>query len=221
MADRGAPVRTELKRDHFGSITLERDAHGARIVRDADAASVGLRWLARLVARREARALALLAGVPGVPALLRFDGRRVERGYIDGAAMDAARPRDRAYFRAAHRLLRTLRARGVSHNDLAKEANWLVTSAGEPAVVDLQLAHVHRDPRGTWFRLLAREDLRHLLKHKRTYCPEYLTPTERRLLARRSWPSRLWRATGKRVYIVVARRLLGWEDNEARGRRHL
>ena len=46
-------------------------------------------------------------------------------------------------------------------------------------------------------RLLAREDLRHLLKHKRTYCPQALTPTERRVLQRRSWVRQAWFATGK------------------------
>jgi hypothetical protein len=42
---------------------------------------------------------------------------------------------------------------------------------------------------------------------------------ERRLLARRSWIARTWQATGKRVYIFIARRILRWEDNEGRGRK--
>ena len=46
-------------------------------------------------------------------------------------------------------------------------------------------------------RLLAREDLRHLLKHKRTYCPQALTPVERRVLKRHSWLREAWFATGK------------------------
>jgi hypothetical protein len=94
-----------------------------------------------------------------------------------------------------------------------------VRDDGAPAVVDFQLAWHSRRPRAPLFRLLARENLRHLLKHKRTYCPDHLTPVERRVLARRSWISRAWRASGKRLYILVARRLLGWEDNEGRGKR--
>jgi len=39
------------------------------------------------------------------------------------------------------------------------------------------------------------------------------------VLARRGWIGRCWQLTGKRVYILVARRILQWEDNEARGRR--
>jgi RIO-like serine/threonine protein kinase len=208
-----------LKRDHLGAISRIRRADGHAIERDTAAASFGLRWLARRAAAREARALRRLDGVDGVPQLLEFDGRRLQRTYVDGSTMNEARPRDRAYFRAAWHLLRAMRARGVVHNDLAKEANWLVRSDGRPAVVDFQLAWVARRPTAPLFRLLARENLRHLLKHKRTYCPQYLTPVERRILARRSWITRTWHATGKRLYILIARRLLNWEDNEGRGRK--
>jgi RIO-like serine/threonine protein kinase len=209
-----------LKRDHLGAIAVVAGDDGRpAIERDTGAASFGLRWLARRAAAREARALRALAGIDGVPALLSFDGRRLRRSLLRGAVMNEARPRDPTWFRRAHRLLRAMRARGVLHNDLAKEANWLVREDGAPAVVDFQLAWVSRKPRGRLFRLLARENLRHLLKHKRTYCSDALTPVERRVLARRSWISRAWRASGKRLYIFVARRILGWEDNEGRGRR--
>lgn len=207
-----------IKHDHFGSISRVREAGGDRIRRDTGNASPGLRLLARLAAAREARALGALRGLAGVPALLSWDGRRLDRGWIEGAPMQDARPRDPAYFRAARRLVHAMHARGVAHNDLAKEANWLVTPQGQPAVVDFQIARVGA-PRAPLMRLLMREDLRHLLKHKRSYCPERLTPVERRLLARRSWIARAWQATGKRVYILVARRILNWEDNEGRGRR--
>jgi hypothetical protein len=79
--------------------------------------------------------------------------------------------------------------------------------------VDFQLAMVSVR-RGRLFRALAREDLRHLLKHKRTYCPERQTARERRILATPALHSRIWMATGKPVYRFVTRRLLGWEDRE-------
>lgn len=209
-----------LKRDHLGAIAVVAEDDGRLVIeRDTGAASFGLRWLARRAAAREARALRALSGIDGVPALLSFDGRRLRRSLLRGAVMNEARPRDPVFFRRAHRLLRAMRDRGVLHNDLAKEANWLVRDDGAPAVVDFQLAWVSRRPRGRLFRLLARENLRHLLKHKRTYCPDALSPVERRVLARRSWISRAWRASGKRLYILVARRILGWEDNEGRGKR--
>lgn len=213
------PVDVErIKHDHFGSISRVRDAAGDRTRRDTGDASFGLRLLARWAAAREARALAALRGIAGVPALLSWDGRRLDRSWVEGQAMQDARPRDPAYFRAARHLVRAIHARGVAHNDLAKEANWLVTPQGLPVVVDFQIARLGR-PRARLMRLLMREDLRHLLKHKRTYCAERLTPVERRVLARRSWIARAWHATGKRVYIFIARRILRWEDNEGRGRK--
>ncbi len=93
--------------------------------------------------------------------------------------MQLARPQDPAYFRAARALLARLHRRGIAHNDLAKEPNWLVTPDGRPALVDFQLALV-APRRGRLFRILGREDIRHLLKHKRSYCPERLTARERR-----------------------------------------
>ena len=159
----------------------------------------------------------IVDGLAATPQLLRWDGRVLDRSYLDGAAMYQRPPRgDRAYFHDARRLLQQLHARGIAHNDLAKEANWLVLTDGKPAIIDFQLA-TRGDPRSRWMRLLAREDLRHLLKHKRMYCPQALTPVERRLLKRHSWLRDAWFATGKPVYRFVTRRLLHWEDNEGQG----
>lgn len=153
-----------------------------------------------------------------VPQLLAWDGRHLDRSFMAGDAMYQRPPRgDLAWFRAARRLLQQLHRNGVAHNDLAKEANWLVTEDGRPALIDFQLA-VIGNPRSRWMRLLAREDLRHLLKHKRMYCRESLTPVERRVLKRTSWVRELWFATGKPVYRFVTRRILHWEDNEGRDR---
>lgn len=205
-----------LKQDAFGAIQLcERDG-GCWIRRDLSAVRWWLLPFAIRAAAREARALRRLSSIDGVPKLLGAERLFLERSHIEGAPMQEAQPRDPAYFRQAHRLLRALRAHGVVHNDLAKEPNWLVRDDGTPAIVDFQIAGIGL-PRARWFRLLAREDLRHLLKHKRTYCPQALTPVEKRLLAHSSWLSRGWRASGKRVYNWFTRRVMRWQDNEGRG----
>lgn len=218
MATLKAPEAQALKADSFGRIDLLRDADGVPFVRrDLRHVPWWLRLPAWWLARREARALRRIAGMADVPQLLRWDGRVLDRSYLDGAALYQRPPRgDAAWFRAAHRLLRQLHRRGIAHNDLAKEANWLVLADGRPALVDFQLA-VHGPPRARWLRLLAREDLRHLLKHKRTYCPQALTQVERRLLRRHSWVRSAWFATGKPVYRFLTRRVLHWEDNEGQG----
>ena len=208
-----------MKADTFGRILLMQGADGPFVRRDLLAGPGWLRWLARALARREARALEALEGMPAMPRLLGFDGTYLDRSFMPGAAMFQQPPHgDLAYFRAARRLLQQLHRRGIVHNDLAKEANWLVQVDGSPGLIDFQLAMVGK-PRSRWMRLLAREDLRHLLKHKRTYCPQAITPVERRLLKRRSWVRQLWFASGKPVYRFITRKILHWRDNEGRGPR--
>ena len=207
-----------LKSDLFGTVWRDQERGRQFVLRDTSAARWWLAWLARRLCRREARALARLDGLPGTPRLLADDARGLRREWIEGRPMQVARPRNADFYRAARRLVAALHRRGVAHNDLAKETNWLVTPTGQPAIVDFQLALVSRR-RGRLFRSLAREDLRHLLKHKRTYCPERLTARERRILARPALVSRLWMATGKPVYTFITRRLLGWADREGAGDR--
>ncbi len=211
----------QLKQDLFGRVLLHDDpAHGEVVVRELVESRLWLRWLARHLARREVRALRRLDGLPRVPRILAADRRRTLRSWIEGEPMQVARPTDPAYFREALRLLRQLHARGVVHNDLAKEPNWLVTPAGEPALVDFQLA-LCRDRSTRLFRILAHDDLRHLLKHKRTYLPQRLTARQKRVLATPSIVTRVWMATGKRLYRFITRRVLRWSDREGAGDRQL
>lgn len=207
-----------LKSDLFGAVWLAQEPGRRLVIRDASCARWWLAPVARWLCRREARALAALDGMPGVPRLLAADRQGLRREWIDGRPMQVARPQNDEYFRAARRLVCAMHRRGVAHGDLAKEPNWLVTPTGAPALVDFQLARVS-PRRGRMFRLLAREDLRHLLKHKRSYRPARLTARERSILARPAWTSRLWRASGKPVYRFVTRRLLGWADREGAGDR--
>ena len=202
-----------LKKDLFGEVRYELAADGPRVVRDASTARPWLRWLARRLLRREARVLAALRGIDGVPVVVATAGNRLERSYLQGEPMHKARPTDPVYFKHAFRLLRELHAADVIHNDLAKEPNLLVTPEGLPAFIDYQLAW-YSPGRGRLFRALGHDDIRHLLKHKRTYCPSYLTEREKKILSSPSAPSRYWMQIVKPPYLFVTRRLLGWADRE-------
>jgi len=208
---------TLLKQDVFGTITRA----GSTVIRDARAARMWARLLALHLMMREHRALTRLAlgnGIEGIPRVLDCKPGQLTRSWIEGSPMQLAKPRDAAYFRAAAKLLRRLHAANVIHNDLAKETNWLVTPDGRPALVDFQLA-MTLTKRGALARALGHDDLRHLLKHKRTYLPDRLTVREKRILETRSLPSRIWMASGKQVYLFVTRQLLNWRDREGAGDR--
>ena len=208
-----------LKRDLFGEIRLTAVGEEAVVVRNIRCAPWWTRWIARRLLLREARALAALDGIDGVPALLKQQRDELRRSYIAGQPLHVARPRDASYFAAATGLLRRLHRAGVCHNDLAKEPNLLVRDSGTPGIIDFQLAWYSRR-RSRLFRIAAYEDIRHLLKHKRSYRPDLLTARERRILANPSPASRLFRGTVKPAYLFVTRRLLGWADREGAGDRN-
>lgn len=202
-----------LKKDLFGEVWRESVPSGPVIRRDTRAARWWIRWLANALMRREAAALLALDGLNGVPEILAAGKHELTRSYIDGVPMHIGKPTDKAYFTSAACLLRKMHRRGVAHNDLAKEPNLLLREDGSAAFIDFQLAW-HSPRRGRAFRVAAREDIRHLLKHKRTYRPDDLTQREKNILAKPTWLSRAYMATVKPVYLFVTRRLLGWSDRE-------
>jgi hypothetical protein len=210
-----------LKRDAFSTVERGRfrtdNGEVDAVLRRLDQVPWWSRGLAYMLFRREQRALAIAGGLGIAPPLL-FCGRRVlVRGWIDGVPLHIAKPHgDTAYFHSAKAALRTLHHAGISHNDLAKEQNWLY-SGGRAYLTDFQLAARFRR-RSSLFRIARYEDLRHLLKHKRRYAPDALTAAERRVLARKSFITRAWMATGKKVYYAITRGL-DVTDREGRGLR--
>ena len=212
-----------LKRDIFSTIErgvyLTEGGEAAAVMRRIDQVPWWSYPLARLLFARERNALAAARPLAVAPPLL-FAGRQVlVRGWIDGVALHIAKPYgDRAYFRSAKSALRALHRARICHNDLAKEQNWLRTPDGRAIITDFQLAVRFR--RRHWlYRVAAYEDIRHLLKHKRRYAPDALTASERRILARKSLLTRIWMATGKRIYYAVTRGLFRFVDREGSGAR--
>lgn len=222
IADRWQTTHV-LKRDVFSTVLRGRfsTAVGSMdaVARHLDEIPFWSRPLARFLLSREKRALEYLAKDGISPRLLLSGESLLVRSWIDGLPLNVAKPYDDvAYFRSAKLALRKLHRRGVCHNDLAKSQNWMQGRDGHAYLIDFQLA-VCFARRGRWFRIAAYEDLRHLLKHKRRYAESSLTASERRILARKSIPTRIWMATGKRVYIWVTRGVFRFADSEGSGLR--
>ena len=207
---------TVHKRDVFSETIsghLAEDPSRKVVLRKLDGVPWWARPVAMYLARREVRGLRAVAGIEGVPELLRVDREGLLRSWSEGTPLQLARPAEAAYYRDAKRLLCQMRRRGVTHNDIAKPQNWLRAPDGRAAVIDFQLASVHRR-RGKLYRVMAREDLRHLLKQKRRYAPGLLTPSEIRMLERKALPTWVWMATAKPLYNFVTRKLMNWSDGE-------
>jgi hypothetical protein len=212
-----------LKRDVFSTVERGRfrDEAGEvdAVLRRLDQVPVWSYPLARHLFARERRALALARDLDVGPKLLWAGRQALVRGFIDGVALHLAKPHgDLAYFRSAKLALRKLHRAGICHNDLAKEQNWLRGSDGRAYLTDFQLAACFKT-RSRLFRIAAYEDLRHLLKHKRSYAASALTPMERKILARKSFVASIWLMTGKKVYKAITRGLFNFTDREGGGRR--
>jgi len=208
-------VFSSVERGRFGKPGEEIDA----VLRRIDRVPWWSYPLARHLFNRERRALALARDLDVGPKLLWAGRQALVRGFIDGVALHLAKPvGDVAYFRSAKQALHRLHRAGICHNDLAKEQNWLVGRDGRAYLTDFQLAACFRK-RDRLFRIAAYEDLRHLLKHKRSYAPSALTPREQKILARKSLLAYLWLATGKKVYRAITRGVFNFTDREGGGRR--
>src|SRR6201999_2264554 len=212
-----------LKRDVFSAVERGRfrtpDGEVDAVLRRIDQVPWWSYVIARHLFSRERHALAVVRDLNVGPELLWAGKQALVRGFIDGVAMHLAKPAgNAAYFRSAKQTLRRLHRAGICHNDLAKEQNWLIGKDGRAYVTDFQLAACFRK-RGRLFRIGAYEDLRHLLKLKRSYVPSALTPQERKILARKSIFASVWLATGKKVYRAITRGLFNFTDREGGGRR--
>src|SRR5256885_9008533 len=212
-----------LNRDVFSTVERGRFRDDAgevdAVLRRLDQVPLWSYPLARHLFARERRALALARDLDVGPRLLWAGRSALVRGFIDGVALHLAKPHgDLAYFHSAKLALRKLHRAGICHNDLAKEQNWLRGSDGHAYVTDFQLAACFKT-RSRLFRIAAYEDLRHLLKHKRSYAPQALTSMERKILARKSFVASIWLKTGKKVYQAITRGLFNFTDREGGGRR--
>jgi hypothetical protein len=212
-----------LKRDVFSTVERGRFRNQGGEVDAVLRRLDQVPWWSYVVAQhlftRERRALTLARDLHVGPELLWAGEQALVRGFIDGVALHLAKPfNDRSYFYSAKLALRKLHRMGVCHNDLAKEQNWLRGTDGLAYVTDFQLAVCFKS-RSRLFRIAAYEDLRHLLKHKRSYAPELLTPKEKQILAKKSLFARIWLMTGKKVYRGITRGIFNFTDREGGGRR--
>lgn len=202
------------KRDVLGRVELVRREGALAVRRVAAGGRVPFsRLLAQTLLRREARALRALEGVPGVARVLAqaADGGALLRSYLPGTPLCLARELPRDFFERLEELVRALHERGVCHNDLHKEGNVLVGEDGYPNLVDFQLASVHVR-RGRAFHVRAREDLRHVWKHRSHYLRGLGEPDPLAHAPRRSFLAEGWRRLGKPLYRRIVR--LPWLERE-------
>lgn len=158
-------------------------------------------WLiGPLLIRREAQALERLAGLPGIPALIRrIDSRGVLMEYVPAEPWPRMQPPAESFDRL-HELLASMHARGVAHCDLRAPSNILVDKTGQPYIVDF-VARVMRGagwnhPWAWVFAKFCQADRNALAKLKVRNAPHLATEQERLMAEHRGFWVRFIRGTG-------------------------
>jgi RIO-like serine/threonine protein kinase len=181
-------------------VWIARVADGRRVVvKDFANKRFLVRWWGRLQNRREARFLALLDDVEGVPKLVGHpDPDAIVIEYLDGTELYLyeGHPDGARFYEGLERIAEAARRRGVFHNDLRGRENVLVVDGfTRIAVVDWAAA-LRLDPDSRLVAplraLLRVVDRSALIKWKIMLDPDEVTDDDRAFL-RRFWAwRRLW-----------------------------
>ena len=206
------------KHDFWAATGFYEDAGGDRAVlkayRTARFAGAPLRWLGRWQCRREVGFYRQLAGLPCVPALLGLVGDTAYlRAFVPGHPLSRERPVPVGFWPRLETAMREVHGHGVAYVDSNKPENVLVGDDGHPYLIDFQIAWGGGRGNHTlarwWLGRLQREDLYHVLKHKRRFDRNSMTPEELARVRRRSLLIRAHRVAN-RPYLIVRRRLFRW-----------
>jgi len=205
-----------IKHDFFAATGFYvSEADGRRVVlkvgRTEDYAGVPFQWLGKWLCEREMRFYAACADLPNVPGLVgRVGPTGFVHEYVPGQPLSRHRPIPDRFFDELIDLLQVLHRRDIAYVDTNKPQNILQGDDGHPHLIDFQISFGLKDFGDNFItrailRRLQKEDLYHILKHKRRLRPDLLTAQERAAAERKSWFIRAHRFITK-PYFLIRRR---------------
>jgi hypothetical protein len=148
-----------------------------------------------------------------VAAVPRLMGQVGENGlvhaYVPGRPLGKEGAVPDGFFDELLELVAELHRREIAYVDTNKASNILLGEDGRPHLIDFQISY---DVRGLGnnlvnraiLRRLQREDVYHLLKHKKRLRPDLLSDQQRRIVEHKSWAIRVHRFV-TRPYFVIRR----------------
>lgn len=164
---------------------LERDGKRIAVKDFADTPRAFRAFVAPFLARREAKALRHLDGAPGVPRFYgRVDALAFAMEYIEGTPLDRFSVGELApeVFPRVQSAIDAIHARGVSHGDLKRRSNLLLTPDGEIYLIDFAAATIGGNrfrPFANWLqKQMAQIDDKSMPRLKKFVAPELLTPQD-------------------------------------------
>lgn len=216
LNDRIYRCTLRVKHDFWAATGFYENDAGHRVVlkasRTEDFAGIPLAIVGRWLCRREQRFYNKLSDLPNVPKIV---GRLGDYGfiheYVPGKPLSADRPVPDGFFDQLVELLVELHQRGVAYADTNKPENILLGDDGRPHLIDFQISYdtyeLFDTPLNRWVvRQIQKEDLYHILKHKKRLRFDEMSPAELEAAERRSVWIRLHR-TLTLPYFRFRRRL--------------
>ena len=204
-----------VKHDFFAATGYYDDPQGARVVlkvgRVNDYCGFPCVGLGKWLCRREMRFYSALSDLPNVPPVLAQIGPTgFVHEFVPGRPLGDGQPVPDGFFDQLLQLLAELHRRQIAYVDTNKPQNILLGEDGRPHLIDFQISYDLHDFGNNWLnrrilRRMQREDIYHMLKHKRRLRPDELTDTERAVVNKVSWAIRLHRFISK-PYFKFRRR---------------
>lgn len=146
---------------------------------------IPLNWLGRLLRHHEFCILSRLQDLQQVPQIAcKFGKNGLIYRYIDGHSLDERPHMPDEFFVELEQLLKTVHAKGICYLDLNKRGNILLGQDQRPYLIDFQISLCLPKWLGFIANGLQKEDMYHLLKHKRRFRPDLMTSQEK-LLSRK------------------------------------
>lgn len=152
-------------------------------------------WIGRFLRNHEVKILKRLQDAGQFPKLVKSFGQNgIIYKYIEGKTLDQNPDIPADFFIQLHSLLELIHQRNICYMDLNKRGNIIVGQDGKPYIIDFQISLLVPSRWFKWLRTaLQKEDIYHLLKHKRKLRPDLLTEQERIDAKRPSFLIRLHR----------------------------
>ena len=153
--------------------------------------------LGRLMVRRELKALKRLNGLQGIAEdSFQLDDFALCYLYIDGKTLKRAKqekmPLTPDYFLNLENLVKQMHARNIAHLDIRNLKNILITSNGQPGIIDFQSSVLLDRVPGVLHRLLKNIDLSGVYKCWHKISPETMDKSRSDLLTAMNRKRRLW-----------------------------
>ena len=188
-----------------------------KMSRQGDFLGLPLGWLGEFIREHEISILRRLQGIGGTPRLLgRYGKTGLIYEYISGKSLAEGVQAPDDFFDQLEELLSKIHALDIAYVDFNKRGNILLGSDNQAYLIDYQISiHIGRlwqwffGPAGYLLKVLQREDVYHLFKHKRRFRRDLMDEEQLRRSRRISKWVALHRALARPI-TTIRRYCLGY-----------